>query len=120
MQAAAAIIPAWEMAGALFVPHYAAAQTAGPPGPRPVKFITSLPTLTVAVPFTMLARHLDRAHGIAVETRYAGRANNIMIDAVLSGDAEFGSPGHRPRYRPSERAPISESSPRSRTTRWRR
>ena len=60
---------------------------------RPVKFITSLPTLTVAVPFTMLAKGLDRAHGIAVEMRYAGGSSSLMIDAVLSGDAAFGSPG---------------------------
>jgi NitT/TauT family transport system substrate-binding protein len=62
-------------------------------GPRPVKFITSLPTLTAAVPFTMLAKKLDRAHGIAVEMLQAGGSSPLMIDAVLSGNAEFASPG---------------------------
>jgi NitT/TauT family transport system substrate-binding protein len=69
------------------------AQNSTPPAVRPVKFITSLPTLTVAVPFTMLARQFDRAHGLAVEVQYAGGSSTIMIDAVLSGSAEFASPG---------------------------
>ena len=71
----------------------AIAQTPTPAAPRPVKFMVSLPTLTTAGLFTMLALKLDKAHGIDVEMQMAGGSSSIQIDAVLSGGAEFASPG---------------------------
>ena len=61
--------------------------------PRVVKVMTSLPTLTVAVPFVAMARHYDTAHGIAVDMSSAGGSSPLMISAVLSGDVEFATPG---------------------------
>jgi NitT/TauT family transport system substrate-binding protein len=69
------------------------AQNASSADIRTVSLIASLPTLTNAVPLTMLADHFDKAHGIAVDMTWAGGSSSLMVDAVLSGNAEFGAPG---------------------------
>jgi len=71
----------------------AAAQNASPTDLRPVKVMTSLPTLTTAVPYTMLAEHFDKDHGLSVEMLSAGGASSLQVDAVLSGNVMFASPG---------------------------
>src|SRR5271166_2466431 len=68
------------------------AQNAGATDIRTVRLIASLPTLTNAVPLTMLADHFDKAHGIAVDMTWAGGSSSLMVEAVLSGDVEFGAP----------------------------
>ena len=60
---------------------------------RPVKVITSLPTLTMAVPYTVLAKQYDKAHGLAVEMQQAGSISSTQIDAVVAGSAMFATPG---------------------------
>ena len=67
------------------------AQTAA--APTPIKVITSLPTLTVAAHFTILAKELDQKNGLAIETLQAGNASSLQIDAVLAGNAMFATPG---------------------------
>lgn len=59
----------------------------------PIKVITSLPTFTVAAHFTILAKELDKKNGLAIETLQAGGSSSLQIDAVLSGNAMFGTPG---------------------------
>ena len=61
--------------------------------PSPVKVMTSLPTLTVAVPFVMLAKHYDTAHGLAVDLSQAGGSSPLQINAVLSGSVAYATPG---------------------------
>lgn len=60
---------------------------------RKVTIKGAAPSLTVAVPLTMIAGGLDRPHGIAVDYQASGTSSTITIDAVLSGQAEFGTPG---------------------------
>ena len=54
---------------------------------------SAAPSLTIAVPLAMVANRTDRAHGIAVEQQAVGTSSTIVVDAVLSGHADFGSPG---------------------------
>ncbi len=60
---------------------------------RTVTLRSAAPSLTIAVPLTMIANRTDRAHGIAVEQQAAGTSSTIVVDAVLSGQVDFGSPG---------------------------
>lgn len=69
------------------------AQNAGSSSPLPIKTITSLPTLTVAVPYLALADQFFKKHGLAVENQSAGGSSTLQVDAVLSGSALFGAPG---------------------------
>lgn len=69
----------------------AQAQTA--PDQRTVTIKGAAPSLTIAVPLTMVAKHLDKAHGIAVDYQASGTSSTIVVDSVLAGQVEFGSPG---------------------------
>jgi NitT/TauT family transport system substrate-binding protein len=60
---------------------------------RTVTLRSAAPSLTIAVPLTMVANRTDRTHGIAVEQQAAGTSSTIVVDAVLSGNADFGPPG---------------------------
>ena len=51
------------------------------------------PDLTIGVPLTMIANRIDRAHGVAVDLQAFGTSSTISIDAVLAGQALFGSVG---------------------------
>lgn len=59
----------------------------------PMTLRSAAPSLTIAVPLTMVANRTDRAHGIAVDLQATGTSSTIIVDAVLSGQADFGSPG---------------------------
>ncbi|NDB68317.1 MAG: ABC transporter substrate-binding protein [Methylocystaceae bacterium] len=74
---------------ATFMPP-AHAQTANP---KPVKVISSLPTLTSAATYLMSARGFDKKFGMAVDITQSGASSTIQVDAVLSGSAAFGHPG---------------------------
>jgi NitT/TauT family transport system substrate-binding protein len=60
---------------------------------KPVKVISSLPTMTSAATYLMVARDYDKAHGLDVEVTQAGGSSSLQIDAVLAGSAMFGHPG---------------------------
>lgn len=60
---------------------------------RTVTIKSAVPSLTTAVPLIMVANHIDRAHGIAVDLQASGTSSTITVDAVLAGQVEFGSPG---------------------------
>ena len=81
----------WAASAVLLGPA-AFAQTAAPTL-RPIKVMTSQPTLTSVVAFTVLANRYDRAHGIAVEMLQAGGSSSLMIDALISGNVDFATPG---------------------------
>jgi NitT/TauT family transport system substrate-binding protein len=78
-------------AGLLLADGIATAQTAA--NPRPVKLITAAPSLTTAVPLTVLARGFDKARGLAIENPQAGTNSSLIIEAVLSGNADFAVAG---------------------------
>ncbi|MBY3217654.1 ABC transporter substrate-binding protein [Rhizobium laguerreae] len=67
------------------------AQTAT--SPKPIKVMTAAPSLTTAVPLTVIARHFDKAHGLVIENPQAGTNSALIIDAVLSGNADFAVAG---------------------------
>lgn len=67
------------------------AQTATPP--KPIKVMTAAPSLTTAVPLTVIARQYDKAHGLIIENPQAGTNSSLIIDAVLSGNADFAVAG---------------------------
>lgn len=73
--------------------HQTAAQAQTPADLRTVTIKSAVPSLTTAVPLTMVANHTDRAHGIAVDLQASGTSSTIIVDAVLAGQVEFGSPG---------------------------
>src|SRR5271166_6406285 len=60
---------------------------------RPVTIKSAAPSLTIAVPLAMVANHTDTAHGIAVDEQAGGTSSTVIIDAVLAGQAGFGTPG---------------------------
>ena len=60
---------------------------------RKITLKGAAPSLTIAVPLTMVANQMDRPHGIAVDLQASGTSSTITIDAVLAGQAQFGSPG---------------------------
>jgi NitT/TauT family transport system substrate-binding protein len=84
-------ILAGAMAFGLLAGTGASAQSTG--ALTPVKVMTSLPTLTSATAYDVLAQHFDNKHGLSVEMLQAGGNSALMIDAVLSGAADFGTPG---------------------------
>jgi NitT/TauT family transport system substrate-binding protein len=51
------------------------------------------PSLTIGVPLTMIANRIDSLHGMKVDLQAFGTSSTISIDAVLAGDAMFGSVG---------------------------
>jgi len=69
------------------------AQTAATGTLRPVKMMTSLPTLTSAATYLMKAGNLDAARGLNVELLQTGGSSSLQIDGVLSRNADFGFPG---------------------------
>jgi NitT/TauT family transport system substrate-binding protein len=86
MQTVASLIAA----AMLLATGMAFAQTAQP---KPVKVISSLPTLTSAATYVMAARGYDKKNGLAVEVAQSGGSSSLQIDAVLAGSAVFGHPG---------------------------
>jgi NitT/TauT family transport system substrate-binding protein len=77
------------VAGGLLVTSHGTA----PADERTVTIKSAAPSLTIAVPLTMVANHTDKAHGFAVDLQASGTSSTIIVDAVLAGQAEFGSPG---------------------------
>jgi NitT/TauT family transport system substrate-binding protein len=71
----------------------AAAQTGQPGGLRTLTIKAAAPSLTTAVQLAMVARKLDAAHGFRTDLQASGTSSTVTIDAVLSGQADFGSPG---------------------------
>ena len=67
-------------------------QAQTPSTERTVTMRSAAPSLTIAVPLTMVVAHTDHAHGIAVDLQATGTSSTIIVDAVLSGQADFGSP----------------------------
>ena len=61
--------------------------------PPTVTIRAAAPSLTIGVPLTMIANRIDRAHGVAVDLQAFGTSSTISIDAVLAGQALFGSVG---------------------------
>jgi NitT/TauT family transport system substrate-binding protein len=53
----------------------------------------TVPTLTHAAALTMVAKHYDRAHGIAVDMNTGGQTASLLVDIVIAGQAEFSGPG---------------------------
>jgi NitT/TauT family transport system substrate-binding protein len=51
------------------------------------------PSLTTAVQLAMIARGIDKAHGFTTDLQASGTSSAITINAVLSGQSDFGSPG---------------------------
>jgi NitT/TauT family transport system substrate-binding protein len=69
------------------------AQAQVSPDEHTVTIKGAAPSLTIAVPLIMVAKHMDRAHGIAVDYQASGTSSTIIVDSVLAGQVEFGSPG---------------------------
>jgi NitT/TauT family transport system substrate-binding protein len=65
--------------------------TAG--GQRSLTIKAAAPSLTIAVPLTMVAEKTDRSHGLAVDLQASGTSSTHVIDAVIAKQAEFGSAG---------------------------
>jgi NitT/TauT family transport system substrate-binding protein len=80
-------------AGSFTGSNRGAAQTPSPTAERKVTLKSAAPTLTTALQLTMMARHFDEAHGITVDLQAGGTSSTILIAAVLSGQADFASPG---------------------------
>jgi NitT/TauT family transport system substrate-binding protein len=85
----AAILCCALMAGVLTTSGASRAQTAL----QPVKVMSSLANLTVAVPYAVVAEKFDKAHGLDIEMLSVGGASNLMVDAVISGSTLFSTPG---------------------------
>lgn len=51
------------------------------------------PSLTIGVPLAMIADRTDSAHGVDVDLQAVGTSSTISIEAVLGGQAMFGSVG---------------------------
>lgn len=71
----------------------AAAQTAPQPASRSLSIKAAAPSLTTAVQLAMIARQLDKANGFTTNLLASGTSSTITVEAVLSGQADFGSPG---------------------------
>jgi len=56
-------------------------------------FRAAAPSLTIGVPLAMIANRIDSAHGFKVDLQPFGTSSTISIDAVLAGEAMFGSVG---------------------------
>jgi NitT/TauT family transport system substrate-binding protein len=54
---------------------------------------SAVPSLTIAVPLTMVAKKLDEQHGVKADEQASGTSSTIIVDAVLSGQTLFGTPG---------------------------
>ncbi|EJJ29488.1 ABC transporter substrate-binding protein [Rhizobium sp. CF142] len=64
-----------------------------PEAQKQIKVMTAAPSLTTAVPLTAIARQYDKAHGLTIENPQAGTNSSLIIDAVLSGNADFAVAG---------------------------
>ncbi len=60
---------------------------------RTVLLKAQAPSLTMGVTLTMLSNSLDKQRGINVDLQAYGTSSTISVDAVLSGQAEFGAGG---------------------------
>lgn len=68
-------------------------ETAATAGQRQLTIKAAAPSLTIAVPLTMVADKTDRAHGLAVDLQASGTSSTHVIDAVIARQVEFGSAG---------------------------
>jgi NitT/TauT family transport system substrate-binding protein len=73
--------------------HCGAAQAQNSADEQKLTIKSAAPSMTIAVPLAMMVNHTDRAHGITVDLQASGTSSTVIIDAVLAGQAEFGSPG---------------------------
>jgi NitT/TauT family transport system substrate-binding protein len=64
-----------------------------PASPNTLTLRAQAPSLTIGVPLTMMVNRTDKAHGIAVDMQAFGTSSTISIEAVLAGQAMFGSVG---------------------------
>ncbi len=80
-------------AGSLALGADALAQAPAGRALRPVKVMSSLPTLTSAATYLIEGRKFDNAHGLAAEILQTGGSSSLQIDGVLSRNADFGCPG---------------------------
>jgi NitT/TauT family transport system substrate-binding protein len=76
--------------GAFLVPEAFAQSTANP---RPVKVLSSLPTLTSAPTYVMKSRKFDIARGLDITIQQTGGSSTLQIEGLLSKNADFGFPG---------------------------
>lgn len=60
---------------------------------KAVKVASSVPTMTTAALYLMKSLQLNKKHGLDVEYIQMGGASTLMVDAVLSGNAMFATPG---------------------------
>jgi NitT/TauT family transport system substrate-binding protein len=70
-----------------------AGNTSNASGCHEVKIKSADPSLTSAATLTVAAKALDKAHGVCVKLDASGTSSTNIIDAVLAGQAEFGTPG---------------------------
>lgn len=61
--------------------------------PQPVIIKSAAPSLTIGAALTMVADRTDAAHGLAVDEQAGGTSSTVVVDAVLAGQADFGTPG---------------------------
>jgi NitT/TauT family transport system substrate-binding protein len=78
-------------AGSVLLGSEAFAQASG--SLRPVKVMSSLPTLTSAPAYLMKSRKFDAARGLDVTIQQTGGSSSLQIDGVLSKNGDFGFPG---------------------------
>jgi NitT/TauT family transport system substrate-binding protein len=60
---------------------------------KPLVLKSAVPSLTTAVQLTMLAQQFDKKHSITVDMQASGTSSTLIVDAVINGIADFGSPG---------------------------
>ena len=68
----------------------AANGSAGGPG---LIIKAAAPSLTIAVPLTMVLNRTDAAHGLEVDLQASGTSSTNVIDAVIANQVEYGSAG---------------------------
>lgn len=60
-------------------------------GQRVVAIRSAAPSLTTAVPLTMMGEKTFAAHGVPIEFEAYGTSSTIPVQAVITGDAPYGS-----------------------------
>ena len=70
-----------------------AAHAQGAAKVTPVKVAASIPVFTQAPTFLIKPMKIDAKHGLDVEVIQMGGNSSLMVDAVVSGNANFANPG---------------------------
>jgi NitT/TauT family transport system substrate-binding protein len=60
---------------------------------KPVRIACSVPTMTTAALYLMKSLKLDAKHGLDIELFQMGGSSTLMVDAVISSNAMFATPG---------------------------